>query len=1128
MLFIGQALTVKRESQVKFSVNISKIVPPRLPQILPRPRLLNLLEKNRDKKLILILGQAAQGKTTLLASWLRSSNIPSAWINLDKGDSGAVLFFELIIHSLQRALKDVDFSPLLSYPLGSLGPGQRTLSLRDWVRSLSELINVPAHVVIDGLDRLAPDAPAFELLRILIDEFPPHIHLILLTRQTPPLLELEQIKMSQEAFILTNEDLAFNQKEIGEFFQILHRIPLTRDQLKKLFSATEGWVGGLILFSESLGRLSGDAREQYISDILPDRFRREVFDYLGREIFASQPQPDQEFLVKSSILDVVEPRFVKELLGFENADIVLENHVKRNLFVQPYYDEKKGWLFRYHQLLRAFLRAKFESEVGDEEKRSLFLKAASLYEERNELEDALKYFFEAKAFPQAVSTIEHLGADLLRRGRRQDLSQWILALPEKLLEENPWLLFYLTMTRRYRAGRENVVTLQKAYALFKERGDRKGVISSLSQLITMSISTGIHLVPIEQLLQEAEPLLHLSDLEKYPYERAMLLYSVGSAHIFGDGDIREGIWSCQNAHLFSKQLRDIWLQAYALIFSMFGLIFVGEFSLAQETLAKIERLVEWTVHPELQAVRWMVHGSLANYQGDFVTVKELVQRLQCDIEEHGFTFVAPWVFEVSGMLNLAQGKYAEAEEISRSYLNAASAVYNALFKGLALRFQGMTCFCRGRLPEAREALEQSLRVFSEESLSKYEFSRVKPTLALVYLKLKEYTRAERELDEALQYFLSVLSHLSLAMTHFVAALVKWEQGKKEEASLHLQTGLQIAKEKKYEYFYFLGAEYLLKVCLLALELKNEEILEYTAHLLSTRLSSVAEDGLKKLSNHRDLKVRERVFQIRRKIHRSKVPRLRIETFGGFRVFRGNSLMDEKAWDRNRPRQLLKAILAYGNQKVSRETLIDDLWPEEKSSAADKNFKTTLQRLRKSLEPTIHEDFGSSYVYLHDNLISLEQELIEVDMEAFLSLTKKGEEKEKEGDLKEALSLYADAADSYKGDFMPEEFHVPQVDIRREELKQKHIELLNRMANLHEKQGALRKAIDYAKKAIQADPLLEESYQKLMTLYFNKGMFNEALLVYEACKKALAAGLKTKPDRRTTDLYSRIREKVSLD
>ena len=46
---------------MQHSTNISKIIPPRLPPILHRRRLNEFLEQNRKKRLILILGQAAQG-----------------------------------------------------------------------------------------------------------------------------------------------------------------------------------------------------------------------------------------------------------------------------------------------------------------------------------------------------------------------------------------------------------------------------------------------------------------------------------------------------------------------------------------------------------------------------------------------------------------------------------------------------------------------------------------------------------------------------------------------------------------------------------------------------------------------------------------------------------------------------------------------------------------------------------------------------------------------------------------------------------------------------------------------------------------------------------------------------------
>ena len=92
---------------------------------------------------------------------------------------------------------------------------------------------------------------------------------------------------------------------------------------------------------------------------------------------------------------------------------------------------------------------------------------------------------------------------------------------------------------------------------------------------------------------------------------------------------------------------------------------------------------------------------------------------------------------------------------------------------------------------------------------------------------------------------------------------------------------------------------------------------------------------------------------------------------------------------------------------------------------------------------------------------------------------------------------------------------------------KYIQLLGKMAGLYERRGTMKKAADCYKKAIQADPLIEESYQKLMTFYSSKGMCNEALRTYEDCRKALKRELKTEPDPTTMAIYRKVLEKVKV-
>ena len=359
---------------MKLSVSISKIAPPYLPKILHRSRLHDLLEKNKDKKLILILGQAAQGKTTLVASYVKTLKIPSAWMTLDKEDSDPFNLFHLIVLSLQHSLKDIDFSPLLSFPFGTLGPGLEGPLFRQWAQSLFELISPPIQIVMDGLDRLSPDAPVFKFLQVLVEEAPAHIHLIMLSREMPPLsMEFQHLKIRREALILTNEELAFTPNEINEFLQKIQRISLDGDQLRKIHAATEGWIGGLILLSESFLRFSDSSKKKDFVQDLPDHFNREIFQYFGKEILSSQTKETQQFLLKSSMIDIIEPNFAKELFGTENVEEILREHVRKNLFVQSFDDKNKRWLFRYHHMFRNFLKAKYLTKTTAEERSSLNL-----------------------------------------------------------------------------------------------------------------------------------------------------------------------------------------------------------------------------------------------------------------------------------------------------------------------------------------------------------------------------------------------------------------------------------------------------------------------------------------------------------------------------------------------------------------------------------------------------------------------------------------------------------------------------------------------------------------------------------------------------------------------------------
>jgi DNA-binding SARP family transcriptional activator/CRP-like cAMP-binding protein len=299
------------------------------------------------------------------------------------------------------------------------------------------------------------------------------------------------------------------------------------------------------------------------------------------------------------------------------------------------------------------------------------------------------------------------------------------------------------------------------------------------------------------------------------------------------------------------------------------------------------------------------------------------------------------------------------------------------------------------------------------------------------------------------------------------------------------------------------------------QFKGGESLRLLTEFAKFQLALLSEDDV---SN-----TQEKILEVKRAIHRSRVPHLNIKTLGGFQVFRDETLMEESEWEANQPRLLLKAIIAHRSRGVPKDVVIEALWPEISPISGERNIKVILHRLRKTLEPEMDRGLGSSYIHLKGNLIYLDEGLCHVDLDDFHSCCRRGDKKDQEGDINSTITLYRQAIELYTGEFLPEDRYVSWVEAKREELKEHYVNLLFRVAELLEMRGNLKSATDYYRKLIEIDPTWEAAYQRLMLNYSSRGMRNAALKVYQDCLKALREELDTIPDALTTSLYGKLLE-----
>ena len=1110
-----------RGGMMKLSLSISKFTPPSLPRIVDRPRLTDRLKRNRKRKIVLVTGQAAQGKSTLIAAYLGGTKEPTAWLHLDREDSDHVNFFYLLVHALQFALQNQDFSGFLKNPHMTLGAREAVARFDERLISLFKQLRTPVRIVLDGLDSLSPEASCYRLIETMGENLPDRCVLYLISRIIPP-LKLEGLRIKQTALTLANEDLAFTGPEIRRFFRMTRDLDLSEAQVDQIHKITGGWAGGLILISESLGRLPASDRTGYMAHHLPADLKQESLKYFSEEIFYAQPQAIQSFLIKSAVLDVIDPEILTDLVGMDDVRSTIAELVRRNLFIQPIYDRHRGWTYRYNALFRAFLQSIFTADIAETSRHRLLKQAATLYWEKGQFEEAIRYYLKAEAHEEAAAGIKKIGTDLAICGRFADLTDFLQALPSEMVTEDPWLLYFLTLTRKISGGNRNIADLKRCLTLFEHNGDTRGRILALAFLIETLVFLGRDPAEIGRWTRRGEKLLQaLGDTPYYAYAKTMLWLQIGFGQITG-GALQRGLSACRNAFLMARKIKDVTLQINATIVSVLGLSLAGEFQQADAALDKLAAFIGGSDSPEYRTLQHIVKIDLSLNKGDFDTAAQLVEKTQKDIETYGLLFLYPALIDATGRLHVYRHDFQEAEKVRKHLADVAVLASNRYYEGLSQRLAGMLQYYQGHYRKAAAFAERALGCLTANTTESLYTAQVRLLLGLIRLHLKAQDLAEQDVMAARDYFDRAGSPIASAECLLALALVHRAQGRDRSAGDLLTAGFHIAETKRYEHMPIMGPSDLLHACTLAVALDVAPAVAYATHLMGTRLASVGEAAMDTFSRDRVFRDRSIPVAVKRLIHLTRVPFLDIRTLGGFGIFRdGKVPIADPEWSGQRPKMLLKAIVVHGAREIPRDILIDALWPDSRPEAAQKNLKVNLHRLRKVLEPTLNPRYGSSYIHLKNNLVSLDKDLCRIDVETFLGVFKKIKQCWETADADDMRELCLRAESLYRGDFLPEEPYISWAEIKRDMLREHQLTILMKLADIYENRGNLERAAHYCRTVVRIDPFQENAQQRLMRLYSASGMKSAALKVYETFAAFMNAEIGEMPDPATTDLYRQI-------
>jgi LuxR family maltose regulon positive regulatory protein len=409
-------------------------IPPIRPNLVPRPRLLERLTQGLHvgHKLTLISAPAGFGKTTLVSEWVQAMGgatppIAIAWLSLDEGDNDPTRFLTYLVAALQTI--DAQMGAWALSVVQSPQPLPAELILTSLINEVAETAQDFVLVLDDY--HVINAKPVDNALTFLLEHLPPQMHLVIATREDPP-LPLARLRVRSQLTELRAADLRFTPGEAATFLNEVMGLGLSAEEVASLETRTEGWIAGL-----QLAALSMRGREDipgFIRAFAGDN--RYIVDYLVEEVLQHQPERVRSFLLQTSILDRLSGPLCDAVTGQEDGRGMLEALESGNLFVVSL-DDKRQW-YRYHHLFADVLHAHSMEEQPDRGP-TLHRRASEWYEQNGLPSDSIRHALAAEDFERAAGMVELAWRAMDRSFQSATWLGWVKALPDELVRARPVL-----------------------------------------------------------------------------------------------------------------------------------------------------------------------------------------------------------------------------------------------------------------------------------------------------------------------------------------------------------------------------------------------------------------------------------------------------------------------------------------------------------------------------------------------------------------------------------------------------------------------------------------------------------------------------------------------------------------
>jgi LuxR family maltose regulon positive regulatory protein len=350
------------EVLTQYPIQPSKVQRPSLrDDTLARERLLDWLGSRIHDRVILLLADAGFGKSTLLADFSERTRLRTMWYRLDEDDHDWIAFLNYLVAAGRE--HDPGFAPTTASMLQDMSVGEpaRDAVIDVFLRELPSVAEQGAVLILDDFHVVDESPDVRLIMRELIARAPDRMTFVFASRRSPT-IPLARLRASGEVAELGTDDLRFDLDETRRLFSETYGRTLEPDVLADVAARTEGWAASLQLVQAALRDRSPAEIRRFVRGL--NGADPELYDYLAEEVVGDLPEDLQQFLMRTSVLQSIEPGLAAVAAGIDDAEVARLTGAAERLTLLSRPSRTSPAPQRYHPLVREFLESRLGSVAG--------------------------------------------------------------------------------------------------------------------------------------------------------------------------------------------------------------------------------------------------------------------------------------------------------------------------------------------------------------------------------------------------------------------------------------------------------------------------------------------------------------------------------------------------------------------------------------------------------------------------------------------------------------------------------------------------------------------------------------------------------------------------------------------